>query len=74
MSAADVERELNRGGGGAPAAPAPSGADLGARRAQAELEALKEALQRSNNNRTQAARILGVSRRTLYNMLAAHGL
>jgi two-component system response regulator AtoC len=44
------------------------------RRRQAEREALREALTRVQGNRTMAARILGVSRRTLYNMLAEHGL
>ncbi len=72
VGAADVQRELGRGNLGQAAAPV--GSDLESRRAQVEKEALVEALQRSNNNRTLAARILGVSRRTLYNMLAAHGL
>jgi DNA-binding NtrC family response regulator len=41
---------------------------------RAEKIALQKALQRANGNRTVAARILGVSRRTLYNKLAEHEL
>lgn len=41
---------------------------------RAERHALEKALSKSNGNRTLAARILGVSRRTLYNKLAEHGL
>lgn len=36
---------------------------------QAEKRALQRALAKANGNRTVAARILGVSRRTLYNKL-----
>jgi two-component system response regulator AtoC len=43
-------------------------------RRQAEREALITALQKAGNNRTLAARILGVSRRTLYNKLAEYDL
>jgi DNA-binding NtrC family response regulator len=76
---ADVERELSRNaamhptGAAQPAAQGGSGT-LEDRRRQAEREALREALQRVQGNRTMAARILGVSRRTLYNMMAEHGL
>lgn len=41
---------------------------------RAEKKALERALSKANGNRTVAARILGVSRRTLYNKLAEHGL
>ncbi len=41
---------------------------------RAEKAALQKALARANGNRTVAARILGVSRRTLYNKLAEHEL
>jgi two-component system response regulator AtoC len=44
-------------------------ADLKSRLLQAERQALVEALQRARHNRSQAARILGISRRTLYNKL-----
>jgi two-component system response regulator AtoC len=73
----DVERELKREaelhGGAVAAAPLPGGG-LEQRRAQVEKEALLEALKKSNDNRTTAARILGISRRTLYNKLAEHGI
>jgi DNA-binding NtrC family response regulator len=41
---------------------------------RAERKALEKALQKAGGNRTVAARILGVSRRTLYNKLEEHGL
>lgn len=41
---------------------------------RAERRALEKALAKANGNRTLAARILGVSRRTLYNKLSEHGL
>jgi len=74
---ADVERELTRSGALAPAPPSPgpqSQGTLDERRRGTERQALREALDRVQGNRTMAARILGVSRRTLYNMLAEHGL
>ena len=39
-----------------------------------ERKALKEALEKANGNFTQAARILGVTRQTLYRKLEKHGL
>lgn len=41
---------------------------------RAERSTLEKALTKASGNRTVAARILGVSRRTLYNKLAEHGL
>jgi two-component system, NtrC family, response regulator AtoC len=41
---------------------------------RAERKALEKALQKAGGNRTIAARILGVSRRTLYNKLEEHGI
>ncbi len=43
-------------------------------RAEAERAAIGEALGRCPNNMTQAARLLGVSRPTLYSLLRKHGL
>jgi DNA-binding NtrC family response regulator len=77
-SADDVKRELSReqqispGGGGGAAEPAAG--TLDDRRASAERAAVEEALQKAKGNRSLAARLLGVSRRTLYNKLAALGL
>ena len=39
-----------------------------------EREALKEAMEKSNGNYTQAARILGLTRQTLYRKLEKHGM
>jgi two-component system, NtrC family, response regulator AtoC len=41
---------------------------------RAERRALEKALRKADGNKTVAARILGVSRRTLYNKLEEHGL
>lgn len=62
-----------------PAPSVPPGANgarktLDEQRRETEREALITALQRANDNRTVAARILGVSRRTLYNKLEEYGL
>ncbi|MFO0749409.1 MAG: sigma-54 dependent transcriptional regulator [Myxococcota bacterium] len=86
IDARDVERELARdrvvhpapapeaplGGGASPSAAAAS--SLEGHVDQAEIAAIKETLDRCGNNRTTAARLLGVSRRTLYNKLQRHGL
>jgi DNA-binding NtrC family response regulator len=86
---ADVERELTRIPGvatraDASAAPGASNGDdsdgntgglaLDTRRRETEKEALVKALAHAGNNRTRAARLLEVSRRTLYNKLKEHGL
>ena len=80
IDAGDVQRELSREqrpGALGPPPPAPQGAEptsLDAQRFATEREALTSALQRAENNRSLAARLLGISRRTLYNKLEAHGL
>ncbi|WP_394835282.1 sigma-54 dependent transcriptional regulator [Pendulispora rubella] len=72
---ADVERELPTAGASllAPRREA-EGPSLDAHRVAAEKEALIRALAQAKNNRTLAARLLNVSRRTLYNKLNEHGL
>ena len=69
LTAEDVLRELGRV---APFAATPM--TLNAQRRATEREALDRALQSAGGNRAKAARILGVSRRTLYNKLAEHGV
>jgi two-component system, NtrC family, response regulator AtoC len=86
LTAQDVARELARQPGlmpaPAPASPPPAPVvppssepgTLGTQRRETERQALLDALQRAGDNRTLAARLLGVSRRTLYNKLEEHGL
>ena len=59
-----------------PAAGAPEGAEGGPFLPLAELERrhLEEALARADGNKTQAAKLLGVSLRSLYTKLNRHGL
>ncbi|MFN0062983.1 MAG: sigma-54-dependent transcriptional regulator [Myxococcaceae bacterium] len=83
---ADVDRELGRHSLGAGASPnlgatpraatpaSVSASTLESHRTDAERRALEEALRRAGGNRTQAARVLGISRRTLYNKLGEYGL
>jgi two-component system response regulator AtoC len=75
LTAEDVRRELGRPpavAGGTPASG--DSGRLDERRQVAERDALVEALQRASDNRTLAARLLGISRRTLYTKLREHGL
>jgi two-component system response regulator AtoC len=77
VTAADVQRELGRSLASPPAPTPPVGAaanTLSEQRAGLEREAVKQALDKAKGNRTLAARLLGVSRRTLYNKLDALGL
>jgi len=65
--------------GGAPgrvagSIPVEAPASLDGQRRETEKEALLRALEQSGNNRTRAARLLEVSRRTLYNKLREHGI
>jgi two-component system, NtrC family, response regulator len=48
--------------------------DLRSARLRAEKEVLLEALARSNSTLSAAARLLGVSRPTLYGLMEAHGM
>ena len=56
------------------ASPAPSGASLDAQRSGAEKAAVEQALKQTGGNRTRAAKVLGVSRRTLHNKLKEFGI
>ncbi len=81
ISAADIRDELARprAGDAAPRSllPTPPVADAGllehARR-DTDRDAIRAALARANNNRTVAARVLGISRRMLYYKLAELGI
>jgi two-component system response regulator AtoC len=72
LTAKDVERELLRYA----AVPAAGGlpGSLEASRLDAEKSALVAALAQARNNRSLAARLLGISRRTLYHKLEEHGI
>ena len=50
------------------------GRTLESQRKEMERQAMVDALERAGDNRTLAARLLGISRRTLYNKLEEHGL
>jgi len=52
----------------------PAAADLKSRLQNTERQAVLDALERARHNRSQAARILGISRRALYNKLAEFGI
>jgi two-component system response regulator AtoC len=74
LTCADVEREFSRDAlhvrSSRAANPAAAEPKLDAQRKEAERKAIIDALQRSAGNRTLAARLLGISRRTLYTKLA----
>jgi DNA-binding NtrC family response regulator len=77
IDGATVEKELARAGLDVKAAPAGASGGpetLPERRKDAERQAVEEALQKAGGNRSVAARLLGVSRRTLYNKLEALGI
>ena len=61
-------------GGAAGAAPLPADLDLRAARMRAERETIERALSRANGSVAAAARLLGISRPTLYGLLETHGL
>jgi transcriptional regulator with PAS, ATPase and Fis domain len=52
------------------AAPAAAGIDLREAVQQLEKSLIKRALRQANGNRTQAAKLLGISRRALFRKLA----
>jgi DNA-binding NtrC family response regulator len=66
-AAPPTERAAPAGGGG-------SGSDLKSAVSEAERRQIEKALDETNGNRELAARRLGVSRRTLYYKLRAHGI
>ncbi|MBS1150979.1 MAG: frgC [Myxococcaceae bacterium] len=80
IDAAVVSRELSRSAepplSASVAAPVAIGgeASLDQSRSAAERAAIQEALSRAGGNRTKAARLLGVARRTLYNKLDELGI
>jgi two-component system, NtrC family, response regulator AtoC len=79
ITAADVDRELGRGVAGPSSATSANGPSSGAtslddRRRETERAAIEDAIRRSNGNRTRAALLLNISRRTLYNKMEALGM
>ncbi len=57
-----------------PAPSSPTTAKLDDERRHAERQAIERALSRAGNNRSLAARLLGISRRTLYNKMEEFGV
>jgi two-component system response regulator AtoC len=78
IGAEDVDREIARAGGALLSLSSPaSGArdeTLEAQRRATEAAALRTALERAGGNRLVAARLLGISRRTLYYKLSTYGI
>jgi DNA-binding NtrC family response regulator len=76
ITASEVDAELSRVSpiGAAPAEGESSASKLDDHRKDAERKAVLAALKQANGNRTKAADILGVSRRTLYNKLEELGI
>jgi two-component system NtrC family response regulator len=68
-----ADLELPPGAAGAVAAEEPD-LDLRTARLRAERETIERALARSNGSLATAAKLLGVSRPTLYGLLETHGL
>jgi two-component system response regulator AtoC len=74
IDAATVKKHLEEDDLFTGTATSASAETLPERRKDAERQAVEEALKKAHGNRSVAARILGVSRRTLYNKLEALGL
>ena len=75
ITAEDLELPLPAGARpGEPAAPDAAELDLRAARLRAERETIERALARANGSVAAAARLLGISRPTLYGLLDTHGL
>jgi two-component system response regulator AtoC len=78
IAQADVERELARDlqrvSASRNSSPSPIEPRLESQRKDAERKAISEALQRAAGNRSLAARLLGISRRTLYTKLSELGV
>jgi two-component system response regulator AtoC len=73
LGAREVLTELSRQASGRSDVALTSGGLFSQRRA-AERQAVEHALEQAGNNRTAAARMLGVSRRTLYKKMASLGM
>ena len=74
IEARDVDRQLDDAPASARTKAPEKSASLEAAVRETEREAIRNALDRANGNRTVAARILGVSRRALYYKLEEHGI
>jgi len=61
-------------GRGATASPAPGGFPAEATLGAVEREMLQQAMAKAGNNKSEAARLLGLSRGQLYSLLRRHGL
>ena len=74
ISRADVERALGATAVGTASETLPTSLLLRDQLSITERKALTRALSRAGGSRAKAARLLGISRRTLYNKLEEHGL
>jgi two-component system response regulator AtoC len=73
IGSGDVRREIERDEVRA-AGEADTALTLSDKHAEMERQAIVDALAQAGNNRSLAARILGISRRTFYKKLEAHGM